>query len=155
MLYTFICQIHNVRFRATHWSYHSLVISHRYIWRNLGIACRTLYLQPTNGVPPWLLWWLWRYCTFNIDGIQSGNQITSAGYQFISTLNPNYIFILYLTPSFNGLDKDSCKTRRETLSFGDLVRLILEVWRCGRQIKSLLLIWLHGTSCKDIRIDID
>ena len=29
-----------------------------------------------------------------------------------------YIFILDLTPSFNGLGKDNCKTRRETLRFG-------------------------------------
>ena len=47
----------------------------------------------------------------------------------------NDIFIIDLTPSFNGVGKDSSKTRRETLKFGDLVLLILEVWRqatCGR-----------------------
>ena len=33
----------------------------------------------------------------------------------------NYIFILNLTPGFNGLDKDNCKTRQETFSFWDLV----------------------------------
>ena len=37
----------------------------------------------------------------------------------------NYIFILDLTPGFNGLGKGNCKTRRETLTFGDLVRFIL------------------------------
>ena len=37
-----------------------------------------------------------------------------------------YIFILDLTPSFNGLGKDNCKTRGETIKFWDLVRLILE-----------------------------
>ena len=26
----------------------------------------------------------------------------------------NYIFIFYLTPGFNGLGKDNCKTRQET-----------------------------------------
>ena len=41
----------------------------------------------------------------------------------------NYIFILNLTPGFNGLGKDNCKTSRETLMFGDWVRLILENWR--------------------------
>ena len=41
----------------------------------------------------------------------------------------NYIFILDLTPSFNGLGKDNCKTRPEIFKFWDLVCLILEVWR--------------------------
>ena len=41
----------------------------------------------------------------------------------------NYIFILDLTPGFNGLGKDYCETRRETFKFWDLVRLIFEVWR--------------------------
>ena len=39
----------------------------------------------------------------------------------------NYIFILDLTPGFNGLSKDNCKTRLETFKFWDLMRLILEV----------------------------
>ena len=34
-----------------------------------------------------------------------------------------------LTPDFNGLGKDNCKTRRETYKCLDLVPLILEVWR--------------------------
>ena len=38
----------------------------------------------------------------------------------------NYIFVLELTPGFNGLSKDNCKARRETFKFLDLVRLILE-----------------------------
>ena len=59
---------------------------------------------------------------------------------------PNYIFILdYLTPGFNGLGKDNCKTRRETLKFLDTVRLILEVWRyfifLSISIKYALLAW--------------
>ena len=41
----------------------------------------------------------------------------------------NYIFILDLTPGFNGLGKDNCKTRRESFKFCDLVRLILEILR--------------------------
>ena len=40
----------------------------------------------------------------------------------------NYIFILDLTPDFNGLGKDNCKMRRKTLKFWDLVCLILDVW---------------------------
>ena len=42
----------------------------------------------------------------------------------------NYIFILDLTPGFNGMGKNSCKTRRETSRFWDLVRFILDIWRC-------------------------
>ena len=38
----------------------------------------------------------------------------------------NYIFILDLTPDFNGLGKNNCKTRRGTFRFGDFVCLILE-----------------------------
>ena len=38
----------------------------------------------------------------------------------------NYIFILNLTPGFNGLGKDNYKMRREAFQFWDLVRLILE-----------------------------
>ena len=41
----------------------------------------------------------------------------------------NYISILDLTPGFNGLDKDNCKTTRETVKFWDLVWLILQVLR--------------------------
>ena len=42
----------------------------------------------------------------------------------------NYIFILNLTPGFNGLCKDICKTTWETFKFWYLVWLILEVWWC-------------------------
>ena len=41
----------------------------------------------------------------------------------------NYIFILDLTPGFNGLGKDHCKRRQDIFKFWDLVRLILEVLR--------------------------
>ena len=41
----------------------------------------------------------------------------------------NYIFILNLTPGFNGLSEDSCKKMQETFKFWDLVRPILEVLR--------------------------
>ena len=40
----------------------------------------------------------------------------------------NYIFILNLTPGFNGLGKDNCKTRQETFMFWDWMGLILENW---------------------------
>ena len=41
----------------------------------------------------------------------------------------NYICMLYLTPGFNRLGKDRCKTRREPFKFWDLVRLLLESLR--------------------------
>ena len=34
-----------------------------------------------------------------------------------------------LTPGFNGLGKDSCKTKRETYKFWDLVRLVSDFYR--------------------------
>ena len=37
----------------------------------------------------------------------------------------NHIFILDLTPGFNGLDKDNCKTRRETFKFWELMRYVI------------------------------
>ena len=40
----------------------------------------------------------------------------------------NYIFILDLTPGFNGLGKYNYKMRLETFKFWDLVQLILDVW---------------------------
>ena len=39
----------------------------------------------------------------------------------------NYIFILNLSPGFNGLYRDKCKTRRETFQFWDLVPMILKL----------------------------
>ena len=38
----------------------------------------------------------------------------------------NYIFVLDVTPGFNGLGKDNCKTRQDTFKFWDLVRLTLD-----------------------------
>ena len=41
----------------------------------------------------------------------------------------NHIFILNLTPGFNGLGKDIYKMRREAFKFWDSVRLIIETLR--------------------------
>ena len=41
----------------------------------------------------------------------------------------NYIFILNLTPGFNGLSEDNCMRIQETFKFWNLVRLIQEVLR--------------------------
>ena len=40
----------------------------------------------------------------------------------------NYIFILNLTPGFNGLGKDNFKMSQESFKFCFLVQLILEIW---------------------------
>ena len=39
------------------------------------------------------------------------------------------IFILDLTPGFNGVGKDNYKTRQETFKFWNSVLFIPEVWR--------------------------
>ena len=39
----------------------------------------------------------------------------------------NYIFMLDLTPDFNVLEKDNCKTRWESFKFWNFVHLILEI----------------------------
>ena len=86
--------------------------------------------------------WIWnheRFALFEKNYRQTSN-IRNIGRQ----LNPwslicswsiacrrcsNYIFILDLTHSFNGLGKDNFKTRRESFNFWDLVQLILETLR--------------------------
>ena len=40
-----------------------------------------------------------------------------------------YIFLLDLTPGFNGMGKYNCKTKRETFELLDLVCLMIEVWQ--------------------------
>ena len=51
----------------------------------------------------------------------------------------NYIFIIDLTLSFNGLDKDNCKARWETFKFWDLVHLILETLQCVMFTKNVTI----------------
>ena len=67
----------------------------------------------------------------------------------------NYIFILHLTLGFNILRKDNCKPRRETVKFGDLVRLILEILRYispgGASSPSLLRPGLWWLWCRRAR----
>ena len=59
----------------------------------------------------------------------------------------NFIFILDLTPGFNGFSKDNCKTRREIFKFCDLVRLVQEVlryhWRDPNIEMSVIYIHMH------------
>ena len=70
--------------------------------------------------------------TSNISGTLVGNIILESlrcSWSIACWHCSNYIFILDLTPGVNGLGKDNYKTRQETLKFGELVHLILEVWR--------------------------
>ena len=41
----------------------------------------------------------------------------------------NYIFIPHYTPDFNGLGKESFKTKRESFKFWELVGVILDIRR--------------------------
>ena len=58
----------------------------------------------------------------------------------------NYIFILDLTPGFNGLDIDTCKTKRETFTFWDLMWLTLDVWWYSYCGTATPLVVLMGTT---------
>ena len=65
-------------------------------------------------------WTIQLYCQIsNISGTLVGNKIVDHSDVVGATCRycSNYIFILNLTPGFNGLGKDDCKTRGETLSF--------------------------------------
>ena len=70
------------------------------------------------------------YQTSNISCTSAGNEFVNQS--DVDGASPvccsNYIFILDLTPGFNGLGKDNCKTRWKTFKCSDLVRFILEVW---------------------------
>ena len=66
--------------------------------------------------------------TSNISCTLVGNE--NVGHSHIACWRcSKYIFILDLTPGFNGLGKDNFKTRGETFKFWDLVRLISADWR--------------------------
>ena len=75
------------------------------------------------------------YFIINLSGSQqfSGssiqNQVELSEWATGRFMHCNYIFILDLTPGFNWLGKDNCKTRRGKFKFCDLVRLILETLR--------------------------
>ena len=55
----------------------------------------------------------------------------------------NYIFILNLTPGFNGLSEDNCTRIQETFKLWDLVWLILEVLRYLQNSKDTQWVLLH------------
>ena len=67
--------------------------------------------------------------TSNIRRTWIGNEIVDHSDVVGASHCSNYIFILDLTPGFNGLRKGNCKTRRESFKFWDLVCLILDILR--------------------------
>ena len=90
------------------------------------IECLPGYLLPCRFIPFQTLEW-------NVSPIPSSMSYLVSFMGILEKIDcrrcSNYIFILNLTPGFNGLGKDNCKTRRETFVFGDWVRLILKNWR--------------------------
>ena len=66
--------------------------------------------------------------TFNISRTLVGNtNVDNSEVVGASPVGTAPIFILNLTPGFNGLSEDNCKRIQETFKCWDLVRLILEV----------------------------
>ena len=59
----------------------------------------------------------------------------------------NYISIFDLTPGFNVLGKDICKTRRETFPFCNLVYYILEFWQYDSVLSGDLIATPTFTGC--------
>ena len=94
------------------------------IWY-LGVGIYCVLKAVTTG----MTLWTWEYHqASSISSTLLGNKIgdhADVGDRRCS----NYIFILDLTPGFNGLGKGKCKRGRETFTFWDLVQFILEVWR--------------------------
>ena len=67
-----------------------------------------------------------------------GNKLVDNSHVVIASQHCfNYIFILDLIPSSNGLGKGNCKTKRESFKFWDLVQLILEL---SQQFAMLVII---------------
>ena len=98
---------------------------------NLAAMVRWLHWYPTILVKSLQLKLQHYHQTSNISHTLVENKIVD--HSDVVGASPvgcsNYTFILDLTPGFNGLGKDNCKTRWETFQFWDLVQLILEVWQ--------------------------
>ena len=80
---------------------------------------------------------------------QSNCRSLRCSYSIACRRYSNYIFILDLTPGFIGLGKGNSKTRRETIKFGDLVRLILEILRYCKfeSILDQVMAWCQSEFC--------
>ena len=81
--------------------------------------------------------WIKEYrIVFNIRRTLVGKKIVDHS-DVVGAAPTGYIFILNLTPGFNGLGKDNYKTRRETFMFWDWVRLILD------NLRYYFVLWSH------------
>ena len=68
----------------------------------------------------------WRGCASAVGAIKLPPSCSRVG---VCRRCSNYIFVLNLTPGFNGLGKDNYKMRWEAFKFWDLVRLVWETLR--------------------------
>ena len=82
-----------------------------------------IYTFPLQfNILPWLEIFLMYWQTSNISHTLVGNKLVIDVVGSIACRRcSNYIVMLNLTPGLNGLDKDNCKTERETFKFLGLV----------------------------------
>ena len=99
-------------------------------WQSLVPICKTFCLVSTKPLPS-SLWYKTHFSR------QLNCWPLRCSWSIACRRCANYIFILDLTPGFNGLGEDNYKMIRETFKFWDLVRLILETLR-------YLKLWLIG-----------
>ena len=105
-----------------------------YLWISWKVVLVKCYFRDENSE------WKQEYRqTSNTSHTLVGNKLVDhSDVVGASPVGSNYIFILNLTPGFNGLGKDNYKMRRETFDFWDLVCLISEVWQ---YISILIIYW--------------
>ena len=113
--------------------YPSTALRHHTSCRRPSISSN--HTDLTCSSPTWIITLLAMQITYrqtsSIWRTWTGNKIVdhslicswTIAYQHCS----NYIFILDLTPGFNGLDKGNCKTRRKTCKLWGVVPFILEI----------------------------
>ena len=96
------------------------------------------------------------YCayrqTFNIWHLsrQSNSWSLRCSWSIAGRRCSNYIFVLDLTPSFNGLGNDNRETRRKSSKFLDLLRRILNTLRYIMASVRFTLWWRHdNVTCTD------
>ena len=78
---------------------------------------------------------------------QTNHEISNISHTLMGSKNVDNTDVLGalpvdLTPDFNRLRKDNCKTRQETLKFCDLVRLMLTI--CVYCLKASSAPCIHG-----------
>ena len=64
----------------------------------------------------------------------------------------NYIFILILTPGFNGLGKDKCKIRWDSLKYWDLVQFMLDILRYCHKVHGSMKKWDSHWQCPNLEL---